>query len=230
MSDIMAEPYDENAAEKDKKYDPEAQKCKGYNRGQNESCMCVPKAEFKGLTEKKLKSFYGKFNPEKLDSKGDIKDVDDVWKKWKGKEADMFMALNTKYKAKAVEIRVKPTPPPYKPRDKDATSSGDSEEPAEAAAAEGAPEGAAEGSSEEVPAKGGLDEEDRAYEAAQSALEAKKQQAKEEEEFDLAEQARDEAKELTQKEVERLKAKKAKAIEEEDFIEAKRIKQRLTEL
>ena len=47
---------------------------------------------------KQLKSFYQKFNPEKLDGKGEIKDVEEVWKKWKGKEPSMFMALATKYK------------------------------------------------------------------------------------------------------------------------------------
>ena len=47
---------------------------------------------------KRLKSFYQKFNPEKLDEKGEIKDVEEVWKKWKGKEPSMFMALATKYK------------------------------------------------------------------------------------------------------------------------------------
>ena len=36
-------------------------------------------------TEEKLKVFYGKYNAEKLDKKGEIKDVDEVWKKWKGK-------------------------------------------------------------------------------------------------------------------------------------------------
>merc|ERR1712003_84564 len=66
-------------------------------------------------TESALKSFYGKFNKERLDGNGDIKDVDEVWKKWKGKEPDMFLALATKYKTKAVEIREKPKAPPYNP-------------------------------------------------------------------------------------------------------------------
>ena len=29
---------------------------------------------------------------------GEIKDVEEVWKKWKGKEASMFLALASKYK------------------------------------------------------------------------------------------------------------------------------------
>jgi len=117
MSDIMSEPYDEEDKDKDKdkKYDPEEQKCKGYKKGQAAACTCVPKDEFQSAAESKLKSFFSKFNPEKLNDDGEIKDVDDVWKKWKGKEPDMFMALATKYKAKAVQIKTKPKPPPYTP-------------------------------------------------------------------------------------------------------------------
>merc|ERR1711920_1202247 len=98
----------------------------GYNRGQNASCQCVPKDDFKTATETTLKSFYGKYNKEKLNKKGEIKDVDEVWKKWKGKEPDMFLALGTKYKAKAVQIKEKPKPPPYKPPEKDSFSDGGS--------------------------------------------------------------------------------------------------------
>ena len=45
-------------------------KCRGYNKAQEAVCQCVPKAEAQDANEKKLKSFYKKFNPEKLDSKG----------------------------------------------------------------------------------------------------------------------------------------------------------------
>merc|ERR1719210_1331003 len=118
----MNEPYDAEE-EKNKKYDPEEAKCKAYNKGQSDACECVAKTDFKSAVESKLKSFYGKFNPEKLDKKGEIKDVKDVWKKWKGKESDMFMALATKYKEKAVEMRVRPKPPPYKPPSTEDTES-----------------------------------------------------------------------------------------------------------
>ena len=33
-----------------------------------------------------------------LFARGEIKEVEEVWKKWKGKEASMFMALASKYK------------------------------------------------------------------------------------------------------------------------------------
>lgn len=45
-------------------------KCRGYNKAQEAVCQCVPKAEVKTANEKKLKSFYKKFNPEKLDNEG----------------------------------------------------------------------------------------------------------------------------------------------------------------
>ena len=44
-------------------------KCRGYNKAQEAVCQCVPKAEVQDANERKLKSFYKKFNPEKLDSK-----------------------------------------------------------------------------------------------------------------------------------------------------------------
>merc|ERR1719188_2439519 len=121
MADIVSEPYDdplEDKTDPKKKFDPEAQKCKAYNRGQSEACTCVAKDGYKSAIETKLKSFYGKFNPEKLGKDGEIKDVEEVWKKWKGKEPDMFMALASKYKTKAVDIRANPKAktPPFKPR------------------------------------------------------------------------------------------------------------------
>merc|ERR1740121_2939479 len=129
---MTSEPYDEVDVDKKEKYDPDLQKCKQYKRGQEAACQCVPKKEFKAATESNLKSFYGKHNPEKLDDMGDIKDVEDVWKKWKGKEPDMFLALATKYKDKAVEMRVKPKPPPYTPPKK--TDDEDAADTADAAA------------------------------------------------------------------------------------------------
>merc|ERR1719230_280452 len=80
MSDIMSEPYDDEARGPDYKYDPEESKCRGYKRGQSESCTCVAEDSFKSAAEDKLKSFYSKYNPEKLDDSGVIKDADEVWK------------------------------------------------------------------------------------------------------------------------------------------------------
>jgi len=38
------------------------------------------------------------YNFSVFDRTGEIKDVEEVWKKWKGKEASMFLALASKYK------------------------------------------------------------------------------------------------------------------------------------
>merc|ERR1711920_32036 len=192
----------------------------GYNRGQNASCQCVPKDDFKTATETTLKSFYGKYNKEKLNKKGEIKDVEEVWKKWKGKEPDMFLALASKYKDKAVEIREKPKPPPYKPPseydvDGDAETANEAGSKADAAA----PEPAAPEDPEEI-----------AFKEKRIALMTKKREAKEAEDYDTAGEAKEELEELVKAEEARLTAKKKQAIADEDFIEAKKIKQRLAKL
>lgn len=225
MSEMMSDPYDADES-KDEKYDPDKAKCKVYNKGQSAVCMCVPKDEWKGATEKTLKSFYGKYNPEKLDKKGEIKDVDEVWKKWKGKESDMFLALATKYKAKAVDMRVKPKPPPYKPpKEYDTRKKEPAPEEEEASSSETATE-------EEPPLEPApiADPEDEAFDNNLKELLAKKKRAAEDEDYDLADEAKEQTSQLTQEEVKRLKAKKAAAIENEDYVAAKKIKSRLASL
>merc|ERR1719482_1867960 len=74
MSDIMSFDPDEDRG-KDYKYDPEESKCRGYKKGQAESCTCVEEDSFRSAAEDKLKSFYSKYNPEKLDDSGAIKDA-----------------------------------------------------------------------------------------------------------------------------------------------------------
>jgi len=231
MSDIMSEPYDDE--DKDKKYDPDRAKCKGYNRGQQESCRCVPKKDFKSEVESNLKSFYSRFNPEKVDNSGNIKDKDEVWKKWKGKEPDLFLALATKYKSKAVELRQKPKPPPYKP-----PAAGDSEDASSSAEEDASPSpsddfadssfsSSPSSSSEEATPSKEVDAEEADFNQKLAAVQAKKSKAKEDEDYDAAAEAKEEASKLIEAEVARLQAKKAKAIEEEDYLEAKRIKSRI---
>jgi len=214
MSEMLAEPYD--PADSADKYDPEESRCKGFIRGQQESCMCVPKEEVKTANERKLKAFYGKFNPEKLNKDGEIKDVDDVWKKWRGKEPAMFAALATKYKDKAVDIRKRPAPPPYKP-------------PATKSTDEDSGEGDSVASSEEdsVASAEDRDDEDKLFDERIAEVENRKAKAAEEEDFDAAAEAKAEAAKLRREEVRRLSEKKKKAIDEEDFLLAKQIKRRI---
>jgi len=220
MSDILSEPYDEE--DKKEKYDPEATKCKGYVRGQKQACKCVAKGDWRNATEDHLKAFYKKFNPEKLTKKGVIKDADEVWKKWKGKEPELFVALATKYKDKAVEIREKPKPPPYTPPPKDNADAGSDAGAEEPSAADEPPAPA--------PPADGLDEDDRSFEEKRKELDAKKSQAAEDEDYDLADKVKEEAATLLQDEIKRLKSKKAQSIAEEEYAEAKRLKQRLARL
>jgi len=225
MAEITAEPYDPEDEDKVRTYNPEDAKCKAYNKGQNASCECVPKDDYKAAAENKLKDFYGKFNPEKLDDMGDIKDVAEVWKKWSGKEPDMFMALATKYKEKAVEIREKPKPKQgtyrSEPKTMEASSEGDadsfsfdrdaaSEEPAAPAEPE--------------------DPEEITFKEKRVAMETKKRKAKEEEDYGVAGEVKEELQALVKAEQERLTAKKKQAIADEDFQAAKKLKQRIERL
>mmetsp|Transcript_30248 Transcript_30248/g.96649 ORF Transcript_30248/g.96649 Transcript_30248/m.96649 type:complete len:245 (+) Transcript_30248:79-813(+) len=87
----------------------EGRKCSAYIQAQKEVCECVPEDEWQDEMEARLKSFYQKYNPEKLDKGGEVKDKK-IWESWEGKEPKLFFELTKKYKRKAVEIRVKPKP------------------------------------------------------------------------------------------------------------------------
>lgn len=219
MADIMSEPYDESPLPKDdgKEVDwakrETDRKCRGYNRGQAEACQCVPAGEYQAAAEAKLKGFYKRYNPEKLGKDGEIKNVAEVWSKWKGKEPDMFLALATKYKEQTVQIREKPKRDYSK--DWTAPAADQKAEPAEAPA---------------PPAEAVLSEEDQAFDRQRSDLEAKKFKAAKAEEYDDATAAKEELQSLVRAEVARLNGAKAQAIEAEDYAEAKRLKQRLGRL
>lgn len=212
VADFTGDPYDENQfdSENKDKFDPLESKCRGYNKAQEAVCQCVPKAEVQDANERKLKSFYKKFNPEKLDSKGEIKDVEEVWKKWKGKEASMFLALASKYKDKAVKLKEKPKPPPFEPSSKSSTDDGRSERP----------------ESPEVE----VDSESQAFEAQLKELLEKKEAAKAEEDFDQAEELKAKVQELKEKEISRLKVQKDAMLKEEKYLEAKALKARIAKL
>jgi len=209
ISEIGGDPFDnlsDEPLDKDKKYDPDAAKCRGYGNAQAAVCQCVPDDEVTPAVEKNLKVFYEKYNPEKLDKVGEIKDIDEVWKKWKGKVPSLFTALLTKYKDKVVQIKEKPKPPPYKPPKDSNEESTDSE------------------STDSEP------EEIDAFETEMKELLKQKENAKKDEDFDLAAELKEKADSLKAKELERLKAEKAKALEDENYMEAKKLKSRIAKL
>jgi len=226
MADISSEPDDDELQNPPAKYDPEAAKCKSYLRGQNESCMCVPNGEAESAMWTKLKGFYGTHNPEKLNKKGEIKDAEEVKAKWQGKEAEMFMALATKYKDKAVEIRKKPERKPYVPPPRDDTRDPGFDDNVDPnwADDQGTQEPESAPPPKDAPA---LDADDEAFEKKTAELEEKKAQAKEKEDYDDAQKYKESLNRLRQDEMKRLKKKKAAAVAEEDYREAKRIKLRL---
>eukprot|EP00933_Yihiella_yeosuensis_P004160 TRINITY_DN1082_c1_g2_i1.p1 TRINITY_DN1082_c1_g2~~TRINITY_DN1082_c1_g2_i1.p1 ORF type:complete len:430 (-),score=82.77 TRINITY_DN1082_c1_g2_i1:90-1379(-) len=78
------------------------QRCSSYRKAQQANCMCVPKDTVNSIYEERLIAFYRRYNPEKLDWKGAIKDADEVWKKWRGREPQLLNALNAKYKTQVV--------------------------------------------------------------------------------------------------------------------------------
>eukprot|EP00441_Pelagodinium_beii_P039500 CAMPEP_0197636134 /NCGR_PEP_ID=MMETSP1338-20131121/11743_1 /TAXON_ID=43686 ORGANISM="Pelagodinium beii, Strain RCC1491" /NCGR_SAMPLE_ID=MMETSP1338 /ASSEMBLY_ACC=CAM_ASM_000754 /LENGTH=348 /DNA_ID=CAMNT_0043208323 /DNA_START=75 /DNA_END=1121 /DNA_ORIENTATION=- len=207
ISEMGGDPFDtekDAPFDKDKKYDPNEAKCRGYENAQKAVCQCVPEEEVTSTVEGNLKVFYKKYNPEKLDKAGEIKDLDEVWKKWKGKEPSLFMALFTKYKDKSVTIKEKPKPPPYKPPPKEEEDS-EVEEPAQPTA-------------EESEEDDGVDN----FGKSLKELLEQKEKAKKDEDFDLAEEIKEKVDKLKAEELEKLKAKKAQALEEENFLEAKK--------
>eukprot|EP00439_Symbiodinium_sp_Y106_P051233 s3365_g6.t2 len=208
VADFSGDPYDTDKAEKfdDKKYDPMESKCRSYSAAQSAVCQCVPRDEAQAANARKLQ-----------DSAiaGEIKDVDEVWKKWKGKdwiEASMFMALATKYKDKAVRIKEKPKPPPYEPP---STSKAPDNEPAPAPAA-------AEETSE--------DDESKAYEAELKEPTKRSQLLSLYFKRLMAEQLKNQVQQLKDKELARLKEKKDEALKAENYLEAKSIKARIAKL
>merc|ERR1712232_989599 len=115
-----------------------------------------------------------------------------------------------KYKDKAVDRRVKPKPNYDSPKDTETFSAqADAEEVKEEDVKKAEPKE--------------LDELDEAFEKARRKLDIKKTEAAEDEKYDEAQEAKEEAEELVKKEIERLKTAKAKAIEDETYEEAKRL-------
>jgi len=79
--------------------------CKAYRDTQHHLCDCLPWKSAKDGATDRLTSFYAEVRPDRLDETGKVKNVEEVWKKWQGREAELFFELARKYSADAVEIR-----------------------------------------------------------------------------------------------------------------------------
>lgn len=79
--------------------------CKAYRDTLLELCDCVPSKSAKDSADSRLTSFYVSFSPDRLDEHGKIKNLEAVWKKWQGREAELYFELTRKYNTSALEIR-----------------------------------------------------------------------------------------------------------------------------
>jgi len=182
--------------------------CKAYRDTQRELCECLPlKAAKEGATAR-LTSFYAAHRPDRLNEDGQVRDVEEVWKKWHGREAELFFELARKYSAESVEFR----------------SHSEEELARWRAEAEQAEELARRRQDEEERLRRAEEEE---LARRQAADELASRQAEEEE---LARSKHEEELSRRHTVVAQLRAEKASAIASEDFLRAKALKAQILEL
>lgn len=190
--------------------------CKVHREAQLELCDCVPSKSAKDGATDRLTSFYVAFSPDRLDEQGKVKDVESVWKKWRGREPELFFELTRKYSAEALDVRAwseaevarwqaNEDLDRLRAEDEAAALRHIEEERAEAAARFGAEQELARQQAEEKLAR---------------------QKAKREEAARLR-RAEEEKTLRRREEVRRLQADKDAAIAEEDFLLAKSLKEQL---
>jgi len=198
--------------------------CRAYDTWQKDSCECEDDDKWEGSNDKRLKTFYKLYNPDKLDAEGEIKDLGEVKKKWKGKESEMFLALTTKYKDKTIERKIKPKPPPYTPPVKK-----DGEEDSSSGSSDS---GSGSSDFEDITEEVHKDPEDQESRGEKkiARLKTEKLEAVEKEEFDKAGDIKEQLAKLIPLELDRLKKAKEKAVEDEEFLKAKSLKARIEKL
>merc|ERR1712039_200769 len=70
-----------------------------------ELCDCVSFKDAREGANARLTTFYASYSPDRLDDQGNIKGAEDVWKKWQGREPELFYELTRKYIDKALGMR-----------------------------------------------------------------------------------------------------------------------------
>lgn len=208
--------------------------CKAYRESLLGLCDCVPGKSAKDGANDRLVSFYQAFVPERLDEHGNVRDVDAVWKKWKGREPELYFELTRKYSAQAVEMRAWPEEDVAKWKAKEELDRLAGEEQAlarqkieeERRLAEQRFQDEKEMARQQREEKLARQAAER-EEAARLRKEADEEKARKRAEEKLALQA---AKFQREETVRRLQAEKDAAIAAEDFMLAKALKQQLDNL
>lgn len=196
--------------------------CKAYREVQLELCECQPWKEAKEGATARLASFYKSYKPDKLDEWGNVQDVDGIWKKWHGREPELFFELTRKYMDEALDVRPPPDDMRQRWRAEEALARQHALEEVELLRQEQEREAERQQMREEARRRAA---EEMAMQQAEEAL-ARRQAAEE-----LARrQAEEQARKARSWEVQRLQAEKDAAVKSEDYMLAKVLKSKLAEL
>lgn len=201
--------------------------CKNYRDGLEELCDCVPLKAAKDGATARLTSFYSEFSPERLDQQGNIKDVEAVWKKWKGREPELYFELTKKYNTSALEVKDWPEAEVnrWKAKEEDDRKAAEEEEAVFQAAEEERAKAAQRFAEEQERVRQEAEEKHKRQQAERE--EAAEKRAAEEEAKKAKRKAEKEKREKLRKEVDRLREEKKKAIAAEDYMLAKTLKAQL---
>lgn len=202
--------------------------CKAFRDGQHELCECMPLKVARESANARLADFYAAHKPDRLDDYGQVRGADDVWKKWRGREPELFFELSRKYAAEAVEFRPRPGaagPAPLGPAPGAAAPRARSPAEEEAAARRQAEE------DEHLRQRA---EELEQLQAMQEALARREAEDEaQERELERRRQQEEEAAEALARrrwDVAQLRAEKADAVAREDYLRAKALKAQLAAL
>lgn len=208
--------------------------CKSHRDAQHELCNCVPTKLIKEGATDRLVSFYKAFVPEKLDEQGTLRDAESVWKKWKGREPELYFELTRKYLSQALDMRVWPEADVVKWQAKEELDRIKAEDELLARQmVEEEQERAAKKFAEEQELVRQQAEENLARqkaereEAARLRAEAEKEATRKREEEKLARRAAEEAAKKQREHVKQLQVQKDAAIAAEDFLLAKTLKKQI---
>eukprot|EP00930_Biecheleria_cincta_P011382 TRINITY_DN114157_c0_g1_i1.p1 TRINITY_DN114157_c0_g1~~TRINITY_DN114157_c0_g1_i1.p1 ORF type:complete len:268 (-),score=77.01 TRINITY_DN114157_c0_g1_i1:130-861(-) len=192
--------------------------CKAYRDTQSELCECIPSRQVRDGANQRLAVFYKAYRPDRLDEHGGVKNIDQVWKKWQGREPELYFELTRKYMLEAVDLRNRSSQELYAALHRDRVDAAATWE------ARTQEEGAAPSENDAASAA------DRAAEVVEKELERRLAEERQLAEEELARRQAEEELARKHKEIAQLRAEKEAAVAAEDFLRAKALKVRLAEL